>query len=147
MKGTSSITPLIVVVLFAIMGYMTFQDRCDSGQKSRTSPTEDASPTPAVMETPGRIEVGSELYLKGNSATAPVAVDKDSFYEFEKALSAKDYIGLNKLTQGQVMIVNNGTKVLVIDRDGYGALKVRILEGKYTGRAGWTDPNWTAKEK
>lgn len=140
MKQESYIKPLVVVVLFGIMAFILYQEHCAGSKKLEVAATPDAAPTPA------KVEIGAELYLKGNSATAPVALDKNSFYEFEKALEAKDYIGLNELMESKVLIINNGTKVLVIDRDGYGALKVRILEGKHIGKAGWTDPSWTTKD-
>lgn len=91
---------------------------------------------------------GSEVYIRGGSATGFVASDSATLLELEKAQSANDSIGVSNLIQsGRVWAVNNGTKALVIDSDSRGGVNVRILEGRQTGRSGWTDEAWLTSSK
>lgn len=66
-----------------------------------------------------------------------MAVSEQALEELIKAFVAKDKYGQAELMiQGKWFPVENNTKVLVIDRS-FARRKVRILEGKHKGRAGW----------
>ena len=66
-----------------------------------------------------------------------IAVDEESYEALGKAFLAKDWVGIQQLsTQNSIFSVPRNTKVLVID-SGFGKRKVRILEGEYSGQAGW----------
>ena len=60
-----------------------------------------------------------------------LALDKESFDKLIKASLAKDYMGIQELLD------SGGTTVLVID-DAWGARRVRVTNGQYIGRTGWT---------
>ena len=90
--------------------------------------------------------VGSEarLYSEG-SAPFWVAVDEEAFDELISAVVAKDNYGIMELTlAGRVFIVQNNTKVLVIE-PGFTKTKVRILEGENAGMAGWVPYEFVQK--
>jgi hypothetical protein len=96
--------------------------------------------------TEDEIKAGSEAYLYQGSDTAFVAIDEESLSAFEEALQAKDKIGFAELIQsGRVLHVPANTKVLILDAGL--AVKVRILEGEYTGKAVWTDSAWIKKNR
>jgi len=84
------------------------------------------------------VSVGKEgrLYSEG-SLDLPVAVSEQALEETVQAFVSKDKYGQAELMiQGKWFPVENNTKVLVIDRS-FARRKVRILEGKHKGRAGW----------
>lgn len=96
--------------------------------------------------TKNGIEAGSEAYLYQGSDTAFVAIDERSLSALEEALSAHDKTGFAELLQsGRVLHVPANTKVLVL-ATGL-AVKVRILEGEYAGKAVWTDLAWITKNR
>ena len=65
-------------------------------------------------------------------------------------LTVKDKYGFIELVEsGKVFSVPNNTRVLVLDYGG-GFLdstksKIRILEGPWTGTAGWVPEEWVVK--
>lgn len=66
-----------------------------------------------------------------------IAVDEQSYEALGKAFLAEDWLGIQQLLmQNSIFSVPRNTKVLVID-SGFGKRKVRILEGEYSGQAGW----------
>ena len=98
---------------------------------------------------PGReseIKLGDTVSLIGNSTTAFVAVDLDSLRKLETSISAKDKTGFAELyTSGKIIDVQSGTQGRVLDFGGAGGVQVRILNGRYTEQAVWTDMNWIKK--
>ena len=58
-----------------------------------------------------------------------------------KAITRNDSYGVFDLVlAGKIFMVDEGTKVRVIDRGGFlgvSEVQVRILEGKMVGRSGW----------
>ncbi len=78
----------------------------------------------------------------GNLDKIMVCVDQESFDEMNKALAAKDGVGLGLLMlQLRIFEVPSGTKVKVIDV-GLFKMKVRVLEGEQAGIAGWVPDEW-----
>lgn len=98
--------------------------------------------------TSGNLALGSNAYIKGAPSAAGVGTTLDDLKEWETALAAKDkYGGEELIASGKVLIVPNGTKVLIIDTHGGLAYNVRILEGQFINRSGWTDAEWLVAAK
>lgn len=78
------------------------------------------------------VQIGDEVRLHVLSPGADeiaVAVTRETYSEMFKALSAKDMYGLSLLmVSDRVFLVDDGTKILVIDT-AFGLRKVRVLEG------------------
>lgn len=122
------------VILFTIVLAMIAVGSCVSGDGKTT--------------TESRPSVGSEARLYGEgSAPFWVAVDEEAFEELMTAIAAKDNYGITELMlAGRVFIVQNNTRVLVLDQHaGLAATKVRILEGENTGMAGWVPYEFVRK--
>lgn len=89
------------------------------------------------------IGIGEEgrLYIDGSSPIG-VSVDKESLNELISSIIIHDSSGIqNLILKGKVFIVEEDTRILVIDR-GFTSTKVRILEGGNTGMAGWVPSEW-----
>lgn len=99
------------------------------------STSDETRPTPTL-----EIEVGSRRRLKEET---PICLTKEDLDELRKALAAKDQWGFtDQLMSGRLFFVPQGTEVLIIEWDGSwnyftGAVKVRVMEGEFTGQAGW----------
>ena len=66
-----------------------------------------------------------------------VAVDKDAHREFLNSAMASDAYGfVNLQLSGRVFCFDERTRVKVIET-GVFIYKIRVLEGKHMGRAGW----------
>ena len=91
-----------------------------------------------------KVPVGKEGILFGSTGKgSPVAVSDASMDEFLKANSANDRMGISQmLMNGSIFVVDNGTRVLVIDHGGMFKRKIRILEGEMQGRAGYVPYEW-----
>ncbi|MHB1167005.1 MAG: hypothetical protein ACYC0N_00505 [Carboxydocellales bacterium] len=75
------------------------------------------------------------LYFGGEDIL--VGITKDALSEAINCISNKDEYGFRELVlSGQIYTVPSKTKAKVIDRS-WTMNKVRILEGKHTGEAGW----------
>lgn len=112
---------LVILLLLAVLTLACWE----SGSGSSSSSSE--------------ADIGDEVRLHGGSdfEWVFVAVDRDAHDELMEVVLSKDEIGGNiLLASGRVFLVDDGSKVLVIDRDPY-IVKVRILEGPYYGRSGW----------
>ncbi len=71
-----------------------------------------------------------------------VAIDQASIDAFEDAYYKKDQYGQAELLlTGRIFEVLDFTKVLVLNRNTVNT-HIRILEGKYTGWAGWVRNEW-----
>jgi hypothetical protein len=89
------------------------------------------------------VGVGSEgrLFIRGNGALS-VGVTEEAFNEMNTAISVSDSVGYRTiLLAGRAFIVQEGTRVLVIERGLFRA-KVRILDGTQKDRAGWVASEW-----
>lgn len=86
-----------------------------------------------------RLEIGQEGFIYCGVDTCALTTTEEAWSEHRKALRANDTHGTAALLMaGKLFDVNNRTKALVIDYNPRTALsKVRILEGKETGMAGW----------
>ncbi|MBA7670164.1 hypothetical protein ES703_78308 [subsurface metagenome] len=95
--------------------------------------------SPEVDNSPRRLFTGERGYLHSGVGQVVLGVDKKTLKEMNAAVIAKDTFGLDKLIKsGRIFTVPDGTKILMLD-SGWSFLveKVRILDGKYRGKAGW----------
>lgn len=133
-KGKSPSRTCLGVILFTIILAMIAVVLCVSSDGKTTT---ESGPS-----------VGSEARLYGEgSAPFWVAVDEEAFKELMRAVAAKDNYGITELMlAGRVFIVQNNTRVLVLDQHpGLAATKVRILEGENAGMAGWVPHEFVRK--
>lgn len=80
---------------------------------------------------------GQFARLSVPSGAVVVCRSKQCLEEFHKLSRANDIIGIAELVMsGRALDVESGTKVLVIDH-AWEERKVRIMEGKHLGAAGW----------
>ncbi len=89
-----------------------------------------------------KINIGDVGILHGTGTIVAIGISEAAFDEFLDAEVAKDKEGhAQMLMMGTIFAVKNGTKVRLIDVGGvkYGVMKVkiRVLEGKMRGRAGY----------
>jgi hypothetical protein len=92
-----------------------------------------------------KVPIGKEGLLSGTSGTiTPVGTSETALQQFLKSHRAKDKHGIvQMMASGSVFMVDNGTKVLVIDYgESLGMRKIRILEGTREGRAGYVPYEW-----
>ena len=78
-----------------------------------------------------------------------VAIDEDIYKESQSVIDTKDAYGMLEYYQaGKVFVVDNDTRVLLIERGTTFAVttrwKVRVLEGPNLGRAGWVHHSWVS---
>jgi hypothetical protein len=87
--------------------------------------------------------VGTQAKLHApNSKPIPIALDEKTLSDAIKAARAKDeYATQEMLGAGKIFTVSDNTKVLIIDSN-LGVSKVRVLEGPYSGKAGWVIVEW-----
>jgi len=98
--------------------------------------------SPSSTESAG---VGDKVRLSHGS-TGPqeimVAIDEKTFGELVDIMSARDVYGLQTLLNtGRVFVVPAGTEALILGWSSSrfaGPVQVRILEGAYAGKKGWT---------
>jgi hypothetical protein len=86
-----------------------------------------------------RLEIGQEGIIDCGGSTCAIAVTEEAWREHRKALNAKDAHGTAALLMtGRLFTVEKGARALVIDYNSGTALtKIRILQGKGEGLAGW----------
>ena len=85
--------------------------------------------------------VGEHAYLDGLDST-PVAVDEQTFQQMTDALSVDDESRYRELLLTEKILLpkrHTRVKVLAIE---WGMTRVRILEGPFEGRSGWTYREW-----
>jgi hypothetical protein len=94
------------------------------------------------------IALGSEKTLSLDGAAVFLTVDENTYDEFYKAMGINDDEGAKLLIlSGKAFSVEAGTRVRVIDSGfskyttGHDRYKVRVLQGKDVGKAGWVPPN------
>lgn len=114
------------------------------------TPTATRTPAPTTTRTPAPTiwepEIGEEARLHvdgGADQLIGLAISEAAYEQFQKALAAKDDIGVRELIiLGLVFAVDNDTRVLAIEYNGgfftpRERYRVRVLEGKQRTRAGW----------
>jgi hypothetical protein len=98
-------------------------------------------PQPATW-TGGVGDTGVLGYPDGNGGSRlPVFETREEFDESTKLAVAKDIDGYRELV-ARAMACPPGTKVRVIETTWSGGLRVRILDGAFTGRSGWVPREW-----
>jgi hypothetical protein len=81
--------------------------------------------------------VGDEVRLVVGSGQVVVCVDEDAYRELTKLAVADDMLGIGELVaSGRAFAVESGTKASVIET-GFERRRVRVLEGRHFGKAGW----------
>jgi len=134
--GSTAIIIVVIIIIMILSG---------GGHKS--------SPAPSVPTTPTKetLSFGEEGIINFNDSredctgSAILGIDKNAYKEIGTALLAKDDIGMLELvTSGKALLVENCTKIKVID-SAVGIRRVRILEGKLFGESGWLDYEWAIK--
>ncbi len=120
---------LVGIVLFIVLIVLLFNS---CGETPTTQPS-----------TPSILGIGEEGIINNNSnksdvsGVAVLAVDKKALDDLIQAQIADDKLGYSQmLGDGKLFIVDNGTKVKVIDI-GFGKTEIRILEGEHLGKSGW----------
>ena len=96
-----------------------------------------------------QLNVGSEARISapGSDKEVLVAIDVKALEELTNSFIAKDWHGVGEVyVSGRAFPVDNLTRVLIID-SGFGKRKIRILEGKQNGRAGWLPGEYLAPIK
>jgi len=84
-----------------------------------------------------RISIGDNGIVDSGGNIAIICLDQSTHDDYVNALISDDKIGIVALAiAGKAFPVDSGTRVKVIDLES-GKRKVRIMEGKYSGRAGW----------
>jgi hypothetical protein len=94
------------------------------------APPATPTPVPPTPITEGRV-------VTSDGKQTFVVVDRTMFDVLMKAADNRDPrpFGL-ALDTGDALMIDNGTRVRIMKRDGRVA-QLEILDGKYTGRAGW----------
>jgi len=88
-------------------------------------------------QTQERISIGDNGIVDSGGNIAIICLDQATHNDYINAIMANDKIGIVALAlAGKAFPVDSGTRVKVIDLE-LGKRKVRIMEGKYSGRAGW----------
>lgn len=97
-------------------------------------------------EQPG-VTTGTEARILVSDKEALIAVDEKALDELMKSFAAKDWQGVVELNvSGRVFPVPSHTKVLIIDQS-FGKRKIRIDEGKQSGKTGWLPMEYLASIK
>ncbi len=104
----------------------------------------DLTPTPPKPS----ISVGEKGIIDCGGSMCCIATSEEAWREYRKTIRAKDIHGTaNLMMAGKLFTVDRGTKALVIDYNPGTALsKIRILEGKGEGLAGWVPFEHITKE-
>ena len=100
-------------------------------------------PTPTPFLHPG--DEGT-LYVEGLE-TFFIAVDEAAYDELLDAIAIDDVLGAEQmLLRGNIFPVDNNTRVLLLARGPVFTfsprMRIRVLEGPATGRAGWVHVSW-----
>ena len=124
---------IVLIILIVIAG--------GGGEKEETS-SSTASPPNIAANILG---VGEEGILNNNSdkndtsGIAILAIDEKAFDDFTQSSIANDKYGFNEMiNSGRLFTIPNSTAVKVIDIKFSGKTRVRVLEGKYLGKSGWS---------
>jgi len=120
-----------VVICIAICSLVA--PACDTGKGAKKAPDETLmTGEEGILYTDGT----GHLYL---------SVDEKAFDAYSDAAVAKDMIGINELIRsGRLIPIIEGTHILVLDI-GFFKTKVRVLEGRHKGEAGWVPDEWVKK--
>lgn len=136
--------PVKLLLLLMAIGFgilLTFvSSNVNRTSQPQTQIKTDGAATPAASARPG--EEGS---LSGTSGVlTPVAISEATLSDFLRSNRVGDKDGIvQMIVAGRIFTVENGTRVLVIDYGkGMFVRKIRILEGKMKGQAGFVPMEW-----
>lgn len=147
MAGGCGLILLLVLVIGAVQGIGNCVGQTRDNLLGKPAAT--ASPSPTATPVPTRTSLirGNRAPAVGKQGRIHVETDfiagattQDNYDAYLKAVSANDRIGVfNLLAQGRIYSIDNGTKVLVLDRGGFlGSLvQIRVLDGPELGSALW----------
>jgi hypothetical protein len=122
-----------VVVIFAAIAFLIYANVRDdqSGQR----PTAATTTSRPLVEHPIYGEEGV-LRMDGGSSV-PVTTSQAVYDRLQQLANVDDVTGIEQLMMsGNVWMIENGTRVLVIDTD-WTRFEVRILEGDRAGSSGF----------
>lgn len=109
------------------------------------SPTTGPTATSNVPPTRGPTPQAASPHLSNGGSPVFVATTDAAWDALFKALGKRDEIGVAELVlSGRVFLVDDGTKVLVLDR-GFSSIEIRVVEGSSFGKKGWV-PRELVKE-
>ena len=104
---------------------------------SNSSGPVNTSPEPVKPQT---AHIGDEAYLRTSTSTTGtvlVATTRENLKQIVKSSIAGDTVGLmNTVRYNQAFLVNEGTKVKIIDSE-VGVRQIRILEGDKIDQSAW----------
>ncbi|MDQ3076916.1 MAG: hypothetical protein M3Q63_02585 [bacterium] len=99
----------------------------------------------AQNQVSSSVNVGEEGYIKAPVQRVLLGTTEEGYDNIIKASVAKDDQGLAEVVlKGEGYFVDNGIKVLVIDRK-VGHKQIRVLEGEHISKTGWIQTEWITK--
>jgi 6-pyruvoyl-tetrahydropterin synthase-like protein len=137
-KGKFIIAGLALAIAIALFALVAGR----SSTRNVTSNTASGNSVSGGGKQPGiTIDSDAKLLIQGLDSV-PAAVDEPTLDELVRALSSKDGVKLDALTQsGKVFDVPINTRVLVLQRNG-GKAQVRISEGSRATAECWVAEQW-----
>lgn len=154
LRFSSRKSALLYVGSAAILFFILFGITADT---TPSQSIEESTPMPPPPPS-NIISIGEEGYLRIKDSTDQeqvlfLAPTPEIWEEVIKTFSARDTVGLLELASKDVFGVSNGTKVLVIDKQGFVSMlyRVRIIQGvrpideDKIGRSGWISGDFVSK--
>lgn len=131
----SAISLIAVLVALPYFGYKAIERSIIGGG---TVPTNQVSSAPSSAPLPNPGDEGT-LKLE-DGGTIVLTTDLEAFRRLKTASRANDDYGRRELlNEGKILYATTGTRVKYLDGDPLDDyIHVRILDGKYKGREGWT---------
>jgi len=109
------------------------------------SPQNNTVTAPAQLTQSRSASIGEEGVLAAPSDEIVVTTTEEAFEKYADAIFAKDVQGAAELiTNDEAFFVDNGTKVLVIDKK-FASTRVRLLDGAEAGRSGWVHVEYVTR--
>lgn len=130
-------------LLILMLGFVTFCVMLLSIEKDKIAPRINRN-SPSNSSS---LSIGDIGYLQSSSGSLLVAFNKRDQEEIIRLATIQDSLGISKMIlDGWVMLIDSGIQVRVIDKD-LSYMKVRIMEGKFYGEAGWVPGDSVFKNK
>ncbi|MBD3671996.1 MAG: hypothetical protein HUJ26_00595 [Planctomycetaceae bacterium] len=142
-----------MIVLLNLSGYSTAGTDCVDTNEEFLRPDVSQEQSAGSVETASSssdfdfLIIGDTgiLYLEGQERI-PVGISKDAFDRLMKLSVAGDREGQKEMLylSPEIILVDSGTKIRVIDTS-ISTCEIRILDGEYSGRSGFTNCNFLRK--
>lgn len=136
---------LIVAILALGWGMVVFLSSTDEPRQRPTHvQAEQPEPPPIRKMEPERPTYGEVGYVWSGHGVVTLGVTEEAYDALIDAVSANDEYGAGELVlAGLVFVVDDNTKIRIIETSFLGAYKVRILSGEHEGRAGFLSDQMT----